>query len=89
MKKIKKKLNLKVMVIVYASFIGVAGQVHGSGSYTTLDLNEQVVMATLWIQPRLNSVHYVISPLTGQNESRPFSWFPCRVQAGCRYCGCR
>ncbi len=50
MKKIKKKLNLKVMVIVYASFIGVAGQVHGSGSYTTLDLNEQVVMATLWIQ---------------------------------------
>ncbi len=50
MKKIKSKLILTVMVIVLASLIGVAGQVHGSGSNTTLDLNEQLVMATLWIQ---------------------------------------
>lgn len=38
------------MVIVLASLIGVAGQVHGSGSNTALDLKEQLVMATLWIQ---------------------------------------
>lgn len=50
MEKIKNKLILTVMVIVLASLIGVAGQVHGSGSNTTLDLNEQLVMATLWIQ---------------------------------------
>ncbi len=50
MEKIKRKLILTVMVIVLASLIGVAGQVHGSGSNTTLDLNEQLVMATLWIQ---------------------------------------
>ncbi len=50
MKKIKRKLNLTVMVIVLASLIGVAGQVHGSDSYTTLDLNEQYVLAINWVQ---------------------------------------
>ena len=43
MKKIKGKLNLAVMVIVAASLlVGCA--------YTTKDLNEQLVMATLWMQ---------------------------------------
>ena len=50
MKKIERKLNLAVLVIVLAGLIGVASQVYGSSSYTTLDLNEQLVMATLWIQ---------------------------------------
>ncbi|MEE8416916.1 MAG: 5'-nucleotidase, lipoprotein e(P4) family [Desulfobacterales bacterium] len=50
MKKLERRLKLTVMVIVLASLIGVAGQAQATGSYTTRDLNEQLVMATLWIQ---------------------------------------
>ena len=52
MKKIKGKFNLTVMAIVAVGLIAVGSQIPAKGpeQYTTLDLNEQLVMATLWMQ---------------------------------------
>ena len=51
MKRNIAKLKLGWVVIVVFSLIIGAGQVQAKGpQYTTLDLNEQLVMATLWMQ---------------------------------------
>lgn len=52
MKKINGKFKLAVMAIVVMGLIAVGGQIPAKGpeQYTTLDLNEQLVMATLWMQ---------------------------------------
>jgi len=52
MKKINAKFKLAVMAIVVIGIIAVGGQIPAKGpeQYTTQDLNEQLVMATLWMQ---------------------------------------
>ena len=51
MKKIRRKVSLIMMVMVAVAFIAVGGQTQAKGpAYTTQDLNEQLVMATLWMQ---------------------------------------
>jgi len=54
MKKIAGKFYLTVMVFVLAGFMVVGGQIYAKSpapeQYTMLELNEQLVMATLWMQ---------------------------------------
>ena len=52
MKKINGKLKLAVMAVVVVGLIAVGGLMPAKGAdqYTTRDLNEQLVMATLWMQ---------------------------------------
>jgi 5'-nucleotidase (lipoprotein e(P4) family) len=52
MKKIKGKFKLAVMAIVVMGLVVAGGQIPAKGAdqYTTRDLNEQLVMATLWMQ---------------------------------------
>ena len=52
MKKINGKFKLAVMAIVVMGLIAVGSQLPAKGpeQYTMLDLNEQLVMATLWMQ---------------------------------------
>ena len=52
MKKIKGKFKLAVMVILAIGLLSIGSQILAKGPepYTTLDLNEQLVMATLWMQ---------------------------------------
>ena len=52
MKKINGKFKLAVMAIVVMGLVAVGGLMPAKGAdqYTTRDLNEQLVMATLWMQ---------------------------------------
>ena len=52
MKKIKGKFKLAVMAIVVMGLVVAGGQIPAKGAdqYTMRDLNEQLVMATLWMQ---------------------------------------
>jgi len=51
MKKIRGKVSLIVMVMVAVALITAGGQIQAKGpAYTMQDLNEQLVMATLWMQ---------------------------------------
>ena len=52
MKKINGKFKLAVMAVVVVGLIAVGGLMPAKGAdqYTTRDLNEQLVMATLWMQ---------------------------------------
>ena len=52
MKKIRQKINTALVIIVAVGLIAFGGQILAKGpdQYTTQDLNEQLVMATLWVQ---------------------------------------
>ncbi len=54
MKKIKKRLSLLVIIFVAAGVLTIGGPFTSNSMadshYTTKDLNEQGVMATLWVQ---------------------------------------
>ena len=52
MKKINGKFKLAVMAIVVMGLLAVGSQIPAKGpeQYTMLDLNEQLVMSTLWMQ---------------------------------------
>ncbi len=54
MKKIKKQLGVLFVIFVAAGMLAIGGPLTNNGfadsHYTTKDLNEQLVMATLWVQ---------------------------------------
>jgi 5'-nucleotidase (lipoprotein e(P4) family) len=52
MKLIKQKFNIAIVIIVAVGLIAFGSQILAKGpdQYTTQDLNEQLVMATLWMQ---------------------------------------
>jgi len=54
MKKLKKQLGVLFIIFVAAGMLGIGGPLTNNcfadSHYTTKDLNEQLVMATLWVQ---------------------------------------
>ena len=52
MKQLRQKMSTAVVIIVAVGLIAFGGQILAKGpdQYTTQDLNEQLVMATLWMQ---------------------------------------
>lgn len=50
MRRMTLRFGSVVFVLVFVCLIGIGGQTYADDSYTNRDLNEQLVMATLWMQ---------------------------------------
>jgi 5'-nucleotidase (lipoprotein e(P4) family) len=50
MKRMTIRISLVLFVFFSVCIVGIGGQSYADDSYTTRDLNEQLVMATLWMQ---------------------------------------